>query len=715
MSLKAQHFYDFKNFRLDLEERMLLHDNKPIPLTPKMFHLLKVLIDNRGRVVEKDALMQEVWQGSFVEESNLAFNIGQIRKVLGDNARQPTFIETVPKRGYRFIAEVKETTGETESVNDLPAISQPAETLPANRLKFKKILLPAAAAVLIIGVIVTGFWYAQSTGLDTDIPVLSAPFSSQKLSTNGKVLQAVISPDGKKVVYSNGFEGRQSIWIRQLESGDNVEIIPPSDDFYYGLAVSPDNNFLYFVRCPKSCDSQFDLYRVSIFGGVPRKIVSETQGWISLSPGGEKISFVRCYNRDDESCSLWIADAIDGKNEQKLVSRSRPVRIADNEFSPDGKTIAFAAGQSTNQANEFSLAEFDLEKGTERALSEQKFFDVKNLAWLPDQKSLLITASRIPNKNFLIWQISAATGEAQPLTKDSETYFGLSLSKDASLLISTQVKQDFQLHLYNTESPAPPRVLADASSAFFAPDGKIIFSSLMTGNDEIWSINPDGSNLRQLTNSAADESSPIVSPGDNSIFFTSNRTGEAHVWRMNTDGSNQQQISKSEGGFPLSVSLDGKWLYYYSGLQKALRRVSTRGGDEQLIWNKGPSRYAVSPDGSQIGFMEKKGGDNILTIISPADGQTIKTFKLAGENARLVDLEWTRDGENLAYVLAGGGITNNTLWFQPLSGQTPRKIVEFGNEEIAELAGFALAPDGKSFAVAQGGWLHDAVLLKGLR
>ncbi len=117
----------------------------------------------------------------------------------------------------------------------------------------------------------------------------------------------------------------------------------------------------------------------------------------------------------------------------------------------------------------------------------------------------------------------------------------------------------------------------------------------------------------------------------------------------------------------------------------------------------------------QVAFSEKKGEQRILTIVLLADGRTIKTFRLADGKARLTGLAWSRDGKNLAYVLADSEFENNTLWLQPLNADTPRKIADLGDEEISELTGFALAPDGKSFAVVQGSWKHDAVLLKGLK
>ena len=714
--MEAKSFYDFKNFRLDLEQRVLLHDGKPVSITPKVFDLLKVLIENRGRVIEKEELMAQIWKDSFVEESNLAFNIRQLRKALEDDARQPIFIETVPKRGYRFIAEVKEIAGETKSNNGAgQTILPPIEKHSADLFKFKKYLLPAAA-VLIIGVVLTVFWYAQNKRRETNAAILSAPFASEKITTNGKVNLAVLSPDGKNVVYTNGFGGdKQSVWLRQLEDGSNVEIIPPSDDEYFGLDLSPDAKTLYFARRPRSSAEPIAIYRVSISGGIPQKIVSGVElGWFSLAPDGTKISFVRCpQQRDGEFCSLWVADAADGGNERKIVSRPHPLRIGDNRFAPDGKSIAFATGTSVGSSNEFELREIELESGAERELAGEKFFDIKNLVWLPDKSGLLITASKFPNKNFRIWQV-AATGEASPLTKDSESYALLSMNEDATAIVSTQFKENFRIKLIPLENPTNVTALANASAASFAPDGKIYFSSIVSGNDEIWSINPDGSGQRQLTNNSADEFAPIVSPDNKSVFFVSNRSGSAQLWRMNTDGSNQTQITEKEGGAPVFVP-DGEWVYYRHILTSALWRISMKTGEQQLVLNKEKPRFAFSPDGSRVAFSEIQGDERILTIVSLADKQTVKTFRLADKKLILMHIVWMPDGKNLAYITADPGFVNKVLWLQPLDEETPRQIRALGDEEVCQGYGLAVAPDGKTLAVVQGGWLHDAVLLKGFR
>jgi Tol biopolymer transport system component/DNA-binding winged helix-turn-helix (wHTH) protein len=724
MSLPFKQLYEFGEFRLDPQEKTLTRGGEPVEITPKGFELLSLLVENRGRLLEKDELMDKIWADSFVEESNLTFNIRQLRKTLGDDAHDPKYIKTVRRHGYRFIADVRQISEENrQEALEMAApeafqsdkavrVETPAARLNKTGKSFSPRLL--ATLILMIGAVLFGAWYVKNSDLQPKAPVLAAPFASEKLSTNGKVVHARLSPDGKNVIYVNGKGGdKQSVWVRQIENGSNVEIIPPSDDIYKGLTVSHDGNLLYFARNPRLTNEPASIYRVSIFGGIPQKIINETEGWTSISPDGRQISFVRCPRRDEEFCSLWVADAADGKNERRLVTRERPFRIGDNRFAPDGRTIAFAVGQSENSGNDFGLSEVDLETGKERELTSEKFFNIKNLVWLPDKSGWLLTASRVPNINVRIWQVNARGGEAVPLTKDSESYGILSLDKEATNIVSTQIKQSFQMRLCQTENPSACKVLADAGVASIAPDGKIFFTSNMSGSGEIWSINADGNNLRQLTNDRADLSQPVISPDNNSVFFGSNRTGAAQIWRMNPDGSNQTQITQAVGGYPLSVSPDGEWVYYLHGINRMLWRASTKGGTEQLVLNKPQPFFAISPDGSQAAFSELQGDQRILTIASLGDGQTVKTFNLPEKKTRLLSVVWLPDGKNLLYVSSNLDYEKNTLWIQPLNEEKPRKIAALGDEELR--GALSVSADGKSFTIVQGKWTHDAVLFRGLQ
>jgi DNA-binding winged helix-turn-helix (wHTH) protein len=103
MSLETNGF-EFGEFLLDTKEKVLWRAGKPVAITPKTFQLLLALVENHGRLVEKDELMRTVWADSYVESGNLTFTINLVRKALGDEKQNPRFIETVPRRGYRFIA-----------------------------------------------------------------------------------------------------------------------------------------------------------------------------------------------------------------------------------------------------------------------------------------------------------------------------------------------------------------------------------------------------------------------------------------------------------------------------------------------------------------------------------------------------------------------------------------------------------------------------------
>ena len=575
-----------------------------------------------------------------------------------------------------------------------------------------KLLAAFAVVVFLASGILLPLWYERTKHNELAAPILSAPFTSEKLSNNGKIVHAVVSSDGKNVVYTNGIKGKQGVWLRQLESANNVELIPPSDVVYGGLALSPDDKFLYFHRRSKSLE-QNGIYRVSIAGGIPTPVINDVEGWMSFSADGEKISFVRCEHRREENCALWIADAWDGKHARKLVSRPSPFRIADNKISPDGKWVAFAVGQSENSTNAFGLVEVNIESGAERELTAQKFFNIKRLTWLPNQSGLLFTAALLPDRTVRIWQLSTVTSEASPVTKNSVNYLALSLNKDASVMVCTETKEDFRLRLLTTENPAADRVVVDATKVTFAPDSRLIFASTMLGsNREIWSVNADGSGQRQLTTDAADDSVPVSSPDNNLIFFFSNRTGEAHVWQMNADGSNQIQITRKEGGYPLLVSPDGYWLYYIHSLRRNIWRVPVKGGDEQLVLDQRKNYIALSPDGLQAAFSEEQGEATILMIVSLTDGRVIKTLRFAESKGHVTHIAWLPDGKKLAYIVTNNEYENSTLWRQPLNGEKAQQITALGNEQIRS---FAVAPDGRSFAIAQGGWRHDAVLLRGLK
>src|SRR6266850_284896 len=129
MGEQESHFYEFGRFRLDAGERVLLRDRDLVPLTPKVFDILLALVEHGGHVVQKDELMKRVWPNTFVEEGNLTQNVSVLRKALGESASGPQFIETVPRRGYRFVATVREP--QTDNSDGKLAISAFESAIPS--------------------------------------------------------------------------------------------------------------------------------------------------------------------------------------------------------------------------------------------------------------------------------------------------------------------------------------------------------------------------------------------------------------------------------------------------------------------------------------------------------------------------------------------------------------------------------------------------------
>lgn len=672
-----------------------------------MFELLMVLVQNHGRILDKEFLLKSVWPDSFVEEGNITFNIRQLRKVLGDDAQTPTYIETIPRRGYRFVAPVEEVSAEA------PEVMQDAQVPPPPGLRRYSLPL-GAISVLLIGAIVILAWFVRSK-TDSGAPVLSASFSSEKLSTNGTVFAAAISPDGKKVIYSIRVGAKQSVWLREVDTATSVQIIPPSDEDYFDLEFSPDGGWIYFVRAIRGIERQIAVYRVPVFGGIPEKIADQTWENISISPDGSKVTFVRCPRQTEEWCSIWMADAMNGKNAEKLLSTQNLIRIADVAISPDGKKIAFAAGQSRNAANEFSLTEFDLETRTERPITDERFFNIKNLEWLPDQSGFITTASRVPNKYFRIWHVSVTTGSVEPLTKDSESYSVLGFDKEAKYLIATQVTQDFHVNIFDLANPSEKHFISDGARADIGPDGKIYYAAISSGNDEIWSINPDGSGQRQLTSGSTDETKPLVSADGKAVYFVSNRSGAAQVWRMNSDGSDLRQITQNEGGAPVFATPEGKTLYYRHSLRGTLWAVSLETGEEKEVFAEAKPFFAFSPDGSKFAFPGKQGDKIVLRISLASNLEPIKSLALPDETQLLLDAAWMPDGSELLAALADKDNARRAVYRISLDGGTVGKVVNLDDEQLTETQSLTISPDAKYFAIVQGTWRHDAVLLKGLK
>lgn len=723
MSLTNNHLYEFEEFLIDTKEKILMRGDEQLELTPKAFELLTLFVENHGRLLKKEEIMERIWAESFVEESNLTFNIGQLRKILGDDAQQPKFIKTIRQHGYRFIADVKAVKkeklfieelevapGEIGEDNSFEIEERTSDPIPKNTSK-RTFVAIGIFVFLILGSVGVLFFSGKLTDPSKNTPILNTAFKSERLTHTGGVFHAAISPDGKRMVYSSENGGKEGLWIRQLETSENIQILPNSINVYSGLSFSHDGEAIYFASI--GGESGQAIYKVLAIGGIPKEIVSKTQGWFSLSPDDKQISFVRCQYLETDYCSLYLADS-DGKNERKVLTRPRPFRISDNQFSPDGRSIAIAIGQSRNGSQEFSLVEVDVATGNEREITNQKFFNIQYLSWLADQSGLLMSASDRFFHPDRIYQVSNRTGEAQVLTKDSNNYNHLSLDKNFTKMVATEFMADFRLWIAPIEDIDSARPVSYANSRFnFSPSGRLVYSSVTDGNFNIWTINSDGTNQRQLTSNQGANGAPRFSADERYIIFTSNRSGTNHVWRMNVDGTNQIQLSQGEGGSPFYASSDGNTVYYETALNANLGKITVNENGSSvsnIVSNERLLSPEMNPSADAVAyFYHKQNGNFEIRLISLADGKVFKTFDIG----QLGDykLIWAKDGKSIFYLNRND--SKRIIWRLFLDTGKTEKFTEFNADE--EIEDFDFSPDGKSFAFIKGKWRHDAFLIEGLK
>lgn len=769
MSLAAIRSYEFGPFRLDAEERQLFRDDAPVPLPPKVFETLVALVEHNGHILEKEELMKRVWPDTFVEENNLTKNISEIRKVLGEGQNGGRYIETVPKRGYRFVATVKKDwsegaeliveehtrtrviTEEEEETNDNDtsektvaspiALTMPSEqavietgpqaiepkgapariTHPAGSSKrHGRSLVLVLAALLAAGAVAFVLYKFTSRERPKNVPAAVAPFERMKLerlTVTGKAVDAAISPDGKYVAYVVSDGGRRSLWLRQLATSSNIQIAAPTEGGYGYLTFTRDGSHIYYTKMEQN--THFTLYQIPLLGGVPRKVVENIQSPVTLSPDGKQLAFVRWYP-DQAEMALMIANA-DGTEERKLAERQRPIFLSYGgaAWSPDGKIIVFAVRNPEDDHRR--LFEVNVVDGKEKEIASYQWLNVGRLAWLKDGSGLVVSASSQSGASQL-WHLSYPAGEVRKITNDLDSYTGVSMTEDSGALVT--ILGELRSNVWTI----PPG--ADASRAkqitfgriegddgiTLASDGKIIYTSNAGGEVDVWMMEADGTGQRQLTFDAGRNVLPEVSPDGRHILFVSNRTGSNHIWRVDADGRNLRQMTHGAEEIDPHLSPDGQWMVYAaadSTKSWTIWKMPLEGGPPIRLTDRPATYPIISPDGKLIACNYMIESPSQLqqwriAIVPFEGGQPIKVFDVPSFALR--QIRWAPDGRSLTYVETRDEVSN--IWSLPIDGGPPKQLTDF---EANRIFSFAWSHDGKRIVFAKGALTSDVVLVRNFR
>ena len=693
--------YEFGPFRVDGGERLLRRGETIIPITPKATETLIALIEGGGQLVSKETLMDRLWPGIFVEEANLSNQISLLRKALGDSPADPRYIETVPKRGYRFVATV---------VESLPAAAVPP---PAADVQRERRWPRGAAALAATVVLVAGAAIWLRTW-NTDAP--SAPPSITRLTTTGQVRHAAISPDGKYVAHVALDDEGQSLWVRDLSSTSRIEVVPTAHLNYLGMTFSLDSQSLYYVVRERDRPREGALYKVPALGGTapPVRVLVEIDTPIAFSPDGTRMAYILANQLTGRS-ALMVADA-DGRGSYALATRVMPEEFAwagaGPAWVPGGASI-ITAGVSTEDGRQSSrLIEVQTRDGSQKPLGTRRFTQVGRLGWLKGGTGLIVTASDRLGANQL-WEVSYPAGDVRQITDDeSKNYVGVSVTADATLLASVQ--RDSYSHLWMSDAASGERSRQVTTGKYdgrfgiaWTRDGRIVYHSLESGNEDLWVTNVDGSGRRQLTADPGVDEDPFISADGRHVVFSSNRSGTFNIWRVDLDGGRATRLTAGHVDQNPVVTLDGRWVVYESssGGTPSLWKVAMDGGEPSRLTRLTSTNPAISPDGTLVAFHYRDDpstagklgvlrlSDGVLTHVLPAVPETLSR-----------KLQWTADG--ITYVANAEGASN--IWAQPLNGDPPRQLTRFTAGRIVQ---YDWSASGK-LAYAQRSINHDVVLVR---
>jgi Tol biopolymer transport system component/DNA-binding winged helix-turn-helix (wHTH) protein len=777
MSKHEGQFYEFGPFRLVPDERLLLRDGEPVALTPKAFETLVALVHRAGHLADKDELLKEVWPDSFVEESNLTQNVFALRKVLGEGKKGPKYIETVPKRGYRFLASVRvvedlgkelvvrqhvrggaggATTPPSDdtiapfyasaqaavtrvtSVDASDAVTPHAPT--SNETRAATVTLPETTtaeivqsvtrwhrrraflllAVLLLAVAAGGYGIYRLVNREKRSAVSLQGAKWTRLTTSGKVMRAAISPDGRFVVHVVDEAGQQSLWVKQIATQSNIEKVAPAAVSYQSLSFTPDGDYIYYTLESKDFQHAV-LYQVPTLGGDPKRIPVKLdpaatdmphRPLVSFSPDGKRFVFSR--SEGGKETALIIANA-DGGGEQKLVTHRSPEVCGWPSWSPDGKTIAYTLGNF--DSNDMTVFLVRVSDGGFNPLTSKRWFRAGRMVWLADGSGLLILATA-GNGNFhQIWQLSFPAGDARLLTNNLNNYVDLSLTDDSSTLAAVQFGEQGNIWVTPAGDITRARqitsgagLIEGAGGISWTPDGRIVYSSRTSDGRDIWIIDADGKNQKQLTLNRRINNQPAVSPDGRHIFFLSDRTGVPHIWRMDLDGGNQSQSTNGAGEQSPSCSPDGRWVLYMTVFgEPSIWKVPADGGQPVQLSDKLLRYPSVSPDGQQVAclFSENDNAPPRLAIVPFEGGQPLKTFDVGANYSKLY---WMPDGRAITYVDTRNGVSNVVV--QSLDGGAPKPLTDFKSDIIFA---WELSRDGKQLVLSRGIETRDVIIISNFR
>jgi Tol biopolymer transport system component/DNA-binding winged helix-turn-helix (wHTH) protein len=676
-----------------------------LDLEPKALRVLLFLVENRGRVVAKEELVAAVWADTFVTDNALTRLIAQLRKQLGDSARESRVIETVPTVGYRFLPEVRVEREEA------------GKTPPRASGRQWRWVAGLACVLVAIG---WGVWWQGGRTVSTQGRLV------QLSTSNGLDLYPSFSPDGASVAYASDRSGAFEIYVRPLTAGGREIQVTRDGTQNLQPAWSPDGRYLAFCAHGRG-----GIWVVPALGGAARQL-SEFGSQPSWSPDGKQVAFrsegVYSVSPIDAlpsgASTIWTV-GLDGGAPRQMTKPNTPA--GGHSFpvwARDGKQILFAVNQAVFRAGLWAV---DVTTLRARELKMPQA-PLGSLALSPDGRWLYYVAFR-KEGDAVIARVAmkdgepAGTGEVLRTMMAATMPRELSISSDGTRMVFGMGSLKTALHTVRIRPEtgeavgAPAELLRNTSfrNSFpvFSPEGSRIafFSRPMGDSGNYWVMNADGSNAAQLSTSPHTEHIPSWMPDGSAIATMCQSNSIPSLCMLGLDGSSrsiQMPVSFRSWG---RLSPDGRELAFQrEGPDGHLSvwKIDVNTKQERRV---APEKVSIgfpswSNDGRWIAGEIRDGGDTHLAVVPGGGGEPVQ---LTTGREHAWPASWAPDNDRIAYAGFRGGIWN--LYWTSRTGRTTKRLTN--NESLSNYVRYpAWSPRNDQVVYEQGEMRGNIYLLE---
>ena len=560
-----------------------------------------------------------------------------------------------------------------------------------------------AVAILLVATGAAGLYQLLSPSKPAINPLA---MQVTKLTENGKVAGlGALSQDGRYVAYVQ--RGTQpSLWVKQVGTGSEAQVIPPQSGlFNYGLAFSPDGNYIYYAHTNPDNDAVTDLYAIPSLGGAPKRIVSNVWSAPGFSPDGKQIVFRRVVLEKKED-QILLADS-DGGAERVILTRpsgSAGFGQSTPSWTAEGKLIAMTAF-SLGKENLTEIVVFKPDGSIVKKFPYAMVADY--VAWMPDGSGLFLLGRTADTRwRGQIKYQPYPSGNLQNVTNDLNIYGDIRVTADGKALATVQRQFWSNVFVGDVPSKWPAEVTLNPSPVTSSQADGVYLSwssdrKLIMMDQQLHALLMDASG--QMRSPILEHEAAAYLPaacGPDAIVVSLVRDTHLVVYKDNlATGELKPLINGTDDEGPVCTP-DGKTVFYLQQQEvPRIIRISSDGGSPTEMASNATSDPCISPDGKQIAYLQLVGeGSNQksqFVVQSVEGGKPLKTLPAA---ASVKTLTWSPDGKGLVFTEATGAGAN--VFFQPLTGAAPVQLTHFDTEPMAVVA-VAFSQDGKKVAVTR--------------